>query len=119
MRCLILSLQNFSTNIYLDGGWEKCRKTIRVLFADRVAAVENLQEKDAKTRLQELLQSRGLALPHYDLLATSGNDHAKQFEVRCEVPVLTSYAVGSGNSRRAAEQEAAKNVLAHIQALLK
>ena len=102
--------------IYLDGGWDACRGIVRELFAERVAGAGANTGKDAKTRLQELLQGRGLALPVYALVATAGADHAKVFDVECDVSGLMLKTVGRGASRRAAEQVAATAALAQIEA---
>jgi ribonuclease-3 len=67
--------------------------------------------KDPKTRLQEVLQAHGLALPIYTLTAVAGDPHSQSFTVSCEVPVLDVSAVGEGGSRRRAEQLAAAKLL--------
>src|ERR1700733_3457030 len=72
--------------------------------------------KDAKTRLQEHLQSRSLTLPRYTILGIEGADHAQTFRVSCEVPGLKLRVEGGGASRRSAEQEAAERMLAVIAA---
>lgn len=105
--------------VYLDGGWEICRQIIRELFAELAANTNSANEKDPKTRLQELLQAQSLALPQYEVLAASGEEHDKRFEVSCSVPTLNAYASGSGSSRRAAEQSAATLVLIQIETQLK
>lgn len=97
--------------IYLDAGWSACRDTVRRLFASRIVGAEALVAKDAKTSLQELLQGKGLALPLYELVSSSGDDHAKVFEVACSIETLGVHARGSGLNRRAAEQAAAEGVL--------
>ncbi|GAB2571060.1 ribonuclease III [Dyella jejuensis] len=101
--------------VYLDGGFEACRDTVRGLFANRVAALPR-SSKDAKTRLQEWLQAQGWPLPQYELVATEGEDHARIFDVNCVVtqPVSIS-APGRGNSRRLAEQDAAEVVLSRLR----
>lgn len=100
--------------VFLDGGLEACRTLVRELFGERIAALQR-SSKDAKTRLQEWLQGKGHALPHYELVDTRGEDHAKIFDVRCTVvePAVFS-ADASGSSRRQAEQDAAEVVLAHL-----
>ncbi|HEY8586667.1 MAG TPA: ribonuclease III [Rhodanobacter sp.] len=100
--------------VYLDGGFEACRATVRGLFAERIAALRR-SSKDAKTRLQEWLQGKGLALPHYELVASHGEDHAKTFDVSCTIsePVAFTAQAQAGN-RRAAEQDAAETVLNHL-----
>ena len=67
--------------------------------------------KDAKTRLQEWLQARGKPLPVYALLAESGEEHARQFEVSCSLIEPALQKQGLGSSRRAAEQLAAAKIL--------
>ena len=102
--------------VYLDGGWDACRAVVRGLFSDRVTNAGAGREKDAKTRLQELLQSRGQPLPVYTLRAATGADHAKTFEVECEIGAAQLRASGRGNSRRAAEQSAAAAALDRLEA---
>ena len=102
--------------IYLDAGWARCRDVVRAQFATRVAVGSALAEKDAKTSLQELLQARGMALPVYELVSSTGEEHAKVFEVSCTVAALGVEAHGRGLSRRAGEQAAAEQVLASVQA---
>jgi ribonuclease III len=102
--------------IYLDGGLEAAAAVIVRLFATRIAALPEPEAlKDAKTRLQEYLQSRSLALPHYAVLNVEGEDHAQTFEVSCEVPALGLHSRGRGLSRRRAEQQAAERMLTQIE----
>ncbi|MFC5741098.1 ribonuclease III [Dyella tabacisoli] len=103
--------------VYMDGGFAACRETVRNLFEQRIAAIPR-SSKDAKTRLQEWLQARGLALPLYELKDSRGEDHAKTFDVSCEIVEPTPInAEGHGGSRRAAEQDAAEIVLRQLQEL--
>ena len=101
--------------IHADAGWAVCRDVVRRLFTERAAAGARTP-KDAKTRLQEFLQARSLPLPVYELVGSSGEDHARTFEVVCRVAELAACARGSGSSRRAAEQVAADRVLHDMQA---
>lgn len=104
--------------VYLDGGFPHCRDMVRGLFAQRVADLPK-SSKDAKTRLQEWLQARGLPLPVYQLTGSQGDDHAKIFDVACSITEPAPLQVhASGPSRRAAEQEAAEMVLGHLAAPL-
>jgi ribonuclease-3 len=98
--------------IFLDGGYEAAAAAVARLVAAKMAglpAAETL--KDPKTRLQELMQARGLALPVYTLTAVGGDPHAQLFTVMCEVPVLDIGARAEGASRRRAEQLAAAKVI--------
>lgn len=102
--------------VFLDKGLEEARLLIEGLFAARIAALPALDElKDAKTRLQEYLQSRGTSLPRYSVERVEGKPHAQLFWVNCEVKALALRAQGSGSSRRGAEQEAAERVLQQIE----
>ncbi|MGY3038558.1 ribonuclease-3 [Rhodanobacter sp. TND4EL1] len=97
--------------VYLDGGFDACRDTVRGLFAERIAALRR-SSKDAKTRLQEWLQAKGLPLPHYELVASHGEDHAKTFDISCTITEpMALVAEAHGGNRRAAEQDAAEIVL--------
>ena len=109
------TLEALIAAVYLDGGWENCRRVVRELFEHRLDDAANAQDKDAKTHLQELLQAKGLALPVYELVNTSGADHAKVFDVRCTIAALSLHAEGRGSSRRAAEQAAATEAITQLQ----
>ncbi len=102
--------------IFLDQGLVAVQPMIARLFAGRLAALPDpLTLKDAKTRLQEYLQSRSLPLPGYLVLEVRGEDHAQTFTVNCEVPGLDLRTQGEGLSRRRAEQHAAERMLAAIE----
>jgi len=111
--------------LFLDGELEAARRVIERLFQSRIASLPPPEElKDAKTRLQEYLQSRGMPLPRYIVERVEGEPHAQVFWVVCEVlalgaknaPKITATAEGSGSSRRRAEQEAAERILVEISA---
>ena len=100
--------------VYLDDGYDACRQVVRRLFTPRVAEIKR-SSKDAKTRLQEWLQGRGLPLPTYELTDSYGEDHAKIFDVSCSIDEPEPIRVeGRGGSRRAAEQDAAEAVLRRL-----
>jgi len=101
--------------IYLDAGFEACRAAVLPWFEPALAALPvGKPEKDAKTRLQEWLQARQLPLPAYELIAESGDDHAKQFRVGCILSNPPLRAEGEGSSRRLAEQQAAATVIRQL-----
>lgn len=101
--------------ILLDGGFELCRDCIHRLFAGRLDKLSEADElKDPKTRLQEYLQSRKLALPVYAMTAVSGQAHHQQFMVECRIDELDSVTTGRGGSRRKAEQSAADSMLEQL-----
>jgi ribonuclease-3 len=101
--------------VFLDGGLDEARRVIEALFQERIAALPPPDAlKDAKTRLQEYLQSHGYALPRYIVERVEGEAHAQVFWVACDVPGLGLRGEGSGSSRRRAEQEAAGRILQQI-----
>lgn len=98
--------------IFLDGGFEAAQTVIKRLYVPILDHIDpRTLGKDAKTLLQEYLQGHKIALPTYTVIATHGAAHNQQFEVECAVPKLEIKVSGSGASRRAAEQAAAKKAL--------
>jgi ribonuclease III len=103
--------------VYLDGGYEAALALVKSLFGEIIQATEaDSWTKDAKTELQEWLQARKVAVPAYRITATTGQAHAQTFEVECAVPTLGLAERGEGRSRRTAEQEAARRMLAQLKA---
>lgn len=101
--------------LFLDGGLEAAEGVIRRLFEPRISALPAPETlKDAKTRLQEYLQSRGHSLPRYTVDRIEGEAHAQTFHVTCEVADIGRRSQGSGSSRRRAEQEAAERILLEL-----
>ncbi len=101
--------------LYLDGGLAAAEAPVQQLFGARLAALPPPETlKDAKTRLQEYLQGRSLALPRYAVVAVSGEDHAQSFTVSCEIAGLGRSTRGQGSSRRRAEQAAAEQMLTEL-----
>ena len=102
--------------VFLDGGFEAARVAIAAQYEPILHGVDPATlGKDAKTLLQEHLQSRKIPLPMYSVVATHGAAHDQQFEVECAIPRLGVQVLGSGASRRAAEQVAARRALDEAQ----
>lgn len=98
--------------IYLDAGLEQARNFILQVFKQQLDAADLSKNlKDPKTQLQEFLQARGCDLPMYEIQSTRGKAHNQTFQVSCEVSLLSAPVIGTGSSRRQAEQAAAKQVL--------
>ncbi|NTX29813.1 ribonuclease III [Burkholderia pyrrocinia] len=101
--------------VFLDGGFEAAQGVIKRLYIPILDHIDpRTLGKDAKTLLQEYLQGHKIALPTYTVVATHGAAHNQQFEVECTVPKLDVKVSGSGASRRAAEQAAAKRALDEV-----
>ncbi|HNP64803.1 MAG TPA: ribonuclease III [Woeseiaceae bacterium] len=98
--------------VFLDSDFGSCRTVIENLFANRLQSLPDIKElRDPKTRLQEWLQSRKMALPAYDLVASSGQDHKQQFTVSCTVAERSVTTSGEASSLRKAEQKAARKMI--------
>lgn len=98
--------------VYLDGGFNACQDLIQRLYAKHFADLPKMQaKKDPKTRLQEYLQSRQLALPEYQVDEITGRAHEQVFNVSCQVETMALVGSGSAGSRRAGEQAAAADLL--------
>lgn len=101
--------------ILIDSNELQCGEIVVSWFASRLGQVNPSQPpKDAKTRLQELLQGNGSPLPVYEIISVTGKAHARKFEVSCTATGLSHRSVGTGRSRRAAEQMAAENALGEL-----
>lgn len=101
--------------IYLDSDWNTVRDLVHVHFKDRTQGLDDMSEvRDAKSRLQEWLQSGKHPLPEYQVMNIDGPGHAQHFKVNCVVPAVPGEHVGEGTSRRKAEQNAAEKVLESI-----
>ena len=95
--------------VYLDGGIEEARTIIHRVLLDREREeVVEERRRDFKTLLQELVQRR------YEMTGESGPDHAKVFEASVSVNG-TVVGVGTGRSKKEAEQAAARSALGKMQ----
>jgi len=102
--------------VLLDGGEAQAEALVMRLYTPRLDALDPAAvAKDAKTRLQELLQARRLPLPRYELAATHGEPHEREFTVHCLTEGLElGIVAGAGSSRQRAEQAAAQAVLERL-----
>ncbi|MCK7594804.1 ribonuclease III [Pseudomarimonas salicorniae] len=105
------AVEAMAAAVYLDGGFEALREVLRVWFSPPLAELDLHAGKDAKTRLQEWLQARQLPLPEYAVLEELGEEHCREFRVRCTLNEPALAREGLGSSRRGAEQAAAESIL--------
>jgi len=98
--------------IFLDGGFEAAEAFIVPRWTQRAQSIETAP-KDAKTTLQEWAQARGLPVPHYMLMETSGPAHAPQFVIEAHVQGHNPETAVAA-SKRAAEQTSASLLLARL-----
>jgi ribonuclease III len=101
--------------IFLDAGFERVQGVVNALFSSRIDELSRqAPAKDAKTALQEWLQARRLPLPRYTVAKVAGEAHKQVFSVLCELESQKISALGTGQSRRAAEQDAAAQAYARL-----
>ena len=100
--------------LYLDAGLAGAERFIRQHWRTHLEAMV-VPPRDAKTRLQEWAQSRGLGLPIYEVAAVAGPAHAPRFDVSVSLAGFDPGRAGAG-SKRAAEQGAAEELLARLEA---
>lgn len=100
--------------IFLDRGLEVTRSFVQGLIAEEVEELANGSlEKDAKSLLQERVQARWQITPHYRTVEERGPDHAREFTVEVLIGGQR-FGQGSGRSKQAAEQAAARQALATL-----
>jgi ribonuclease-3 len=104
--------------VHLDGGIEAATGVTLKLLESRMKNLDADVLKDAKTRLQELLQGAGLALPEYAIESTTGSAHSRLFTVSCRVAAFDLAVTGEGRSRREAEKRAAALMLDQVSSLV-
>ncbi len=101
--------------VYRDGDLEAANRVILALYEASFARLDpHTVPKDPKTQLQEYLQQRAMPTPVYNVVKVTGEAHHQHFVVECRVTALATPVPGEGNSRRAAEQEAAALALRHL-----
>ena len=99
--------------IYLDAGYEEAEKFIRRHWAELASNVK-VAERDAKTKLQELVQASGKPTPVYTTIDRSGPDHEPTFTISVNVKEKGE-EIAKGLSKREAEQQAAALMLARLK----
>jgi ribonuclease-3 len=103
--------------VYLDGGFDASRTVTRHIFAEELTQIVAQQEQpgagDYKTQFQEWCQKRHDTLPRYATVRETGPDHQKSFEVELSIQGEV-VGVGSGRSKKEAEQQAAKQALQQL-----
>ena len=112
-RLLASALEACIAAMYLDGGAEVAMRVCRALFElhlERMAP----GARDFKTRMQEVLQRRGQRPPSYELLAVTGPDHARTFDVAIRIDG-DELGRGTGRSKLEAEQAAAERALEALE----
>lgn len=109
------ALEALFAAVSLDADFMSAEKIVRQLFEKRIAQIDlTAYAKDAKTLLQEALQSLRFSLPKYRIVEQSGKESTQQFEIECDLGELGEKFYATAGSRRAAEQIAAKEAFEYI-----
>ena len=96
--------------VYLDGGFDAAFKIIEANFLQLINALHSaVNNYDFKSRLQEMLQVGQGSMPKYNIIREEGPDHDKTFWI--ELKAVDIETQGSGKSKKAAEQDAARKAL--------
>lgn len=102
--------------VFLDAGFDTARLVCLRIFEGLLGNLPDARAlKDAKTRLQEYLQSRKRPLPEYNVLDESGPPHRRHFLVCCRLIDDRRQTEAAGSSRKLAEQEAAARMLYELE----
>jgi len=108
------ALEAIIASVYLDGGLESAQKFILKILADKVYELDRDEMKrDYKTALQEYWQAGSRKPPVYKVVAETGPDHDKRFEVEVRL-AGEPYGRGVGRNKKSAEQRAAEEALETI-----
>lgn len=109
------ALEGIIGAIYIDGGFEQSKAFVLRCFEKQLISLQpEIVYKDSKSQLQEVLQKRGLDLPSYKIVETSGEQHRQLFRIQCEIRALEKVFYSEGTSRKQAEQKAAAQAVAEI-----
>ena len=96
--------------IYLDGGYDAVYRIIEKKFQPLIEQLDTTDSNyDYKSRLQERVQVDHGVIPNYSISREEGPDHDKTFWVAMKV--IDIETEGSGKSKKAAEQNAARKAL--------
>ena len=98
--------------IYIDKGFHFTEKFILRIWSDLIAST-NITLVDSKTKLQEYSLKKYKSLPIYKLISSSGPKHKPKFTLSVKLKD-TNYFEGTGDSKKKAEQNAAKKLLENI-----
>jgi ribonuclease III len=102
--------------VHLDGGFDASRTVTRHIFFEELTHITGQKQPgagDYKTQFQEWCQKRHDTLPRYATVRETGPDHQKSFEVQLSIQGEV-VGVGSGRSKKEAEQQAAKQALQQL-----
>ncbi len=102
--------------VYLDSDIDACRDVVLQLYSSHLENIDPTDiRKDAKTQLQEFLQSRKQNVPEYEVISETGSSHEPEFTVSCKIDLYDEAVMATGKSKRKAEQAVAKKVITMLE----
>jgi ribonuclease-3 len=101
--------------IFLDSDYRQCEKIILKTFGEYLDSIEIVGQKDAKTLLQEYMQSTGQPLPIYDTTKISGPAHDPQFKITCRLEIYKTSESVISKTVQSGQQEVSKVLLNKIK----
>lgn len=93
--------------VFKDSGYLSAAGMVARLWDDLIDQQVDAPE-DAKTKLQEWAQARGLPLPQYKVVAQTGDDHAPSFDMEVSIIGHGSTRAEGANKREASKAAARK-----------
>ena len=114
---LAAALEAIVGAVFVEQGYQKAKELSLSLLSEEIESIlEKQVPEDAKSRLQEILQSRGESPPIYHVTVVDGPDHHRHFTVEV-VAGSTLMGTGQGERKVEAEREAAKEALRLLENL--
>lgn len=98
--------------IFIDSGYESVKQIVKKVWGN---AISDSLKKDAKSRLQEKLQDMKLGLPIYKVLDITGPENSQVFKISVTNNMISESGIGTGHSKKEAEQNAAKMLLEKLK----
>lgn len=95
--------------VYLDLGFKYAYKLFHQLIVPNLNMVWNI--KDYKSTLQEFIQAGDKRSISYHIIKETGPSHHKEFEAAVKLDNVITLGIGSGKTKKEAEQNAAKDAL--------
>lgn len=116
MSIVAAVIESLIAGVYIDGGWKKAYRFIEKTFTTEIDRVmEQSEQENYKSLLQQMTQKRLGETPIYKLLDEKGPDHSKCFEVAAVI-ASRKYPSAWGPTKKEAEQQAAKMAIEIIDA---
>jgi len=106
------AVESLIGSIYLEADIDVCTRVVLSWFESRLSRLKpDKPLKDAKTELQEWLQSKGMPLPEYVIEKMAGQAHNQEITVSCSVQGMSQPFIATARNKKLAEKQAAAQAL--------